>query len=374
MDYPEVDIDIAKVATQAKELSSHSWEYGTAAEAILELSNRDLSVYSKTPFPSNGVPTSNVDEVASLQDVKPHIRLDSNTLIEDKWGVADPAALGVSSILIGQSNPAYLHAARRQATYLVHEAPRFGGPHNAISHRKDVLEVWADFMYMVPPFLAYFSVAAEDATWMKEALAQCRAYRDALATKSTGLDQGLWHHIAGPQNGDLGYWCTSNGWVAAGLVRVLATLKGWEETREWAGEMQELRQMAREILDGAICTDSRSREVALLPNYLHSQDAEPWADDVSGTALLASVVYRLAMLEPEVFEGTSERAGMRYLEWAERKRRAVFASVDPETGIAKPAVNPLKHKQREPLTTGSPEGQAFVVGLWAAWRDWRGVV
>ena len=51
----------------------------------------------------------------------------------------------------------------------------------------------------------------------------------------------------------------------------------------------------------------------------------------------------------------------------------MFVSVDSHTGVAGPTVNPLKHAQREPLITDSPEGQSFFVTLWAAFRDYVGV-
>lgn len=366
---PAIEIDIEKVAAKAMELSSHSWEYGTAAEALLELRDPAISVFSQNPFPNGKLPDIHADTVATLGYAKQHIRLNGETLFDDKWGVADPAALGVSAILLGLSEPSYLDAAHRQAEYLLTKAPRWSS-HGAISHRKDVEEVWADFVYMVPPFLAYYAVASNDDTYLKEAIVQCAAYKNALSTKSIGSDRGLWHHIVGPDNDDPGYWSTSNGWAAAGLARVLATLQKWNRTSE-STEIAEMFSLAiRDIVDGAISTDEHRREARLLPNYLYAKKGEPWADDASGTALLASVVYRMAVLDRGRFTGKCTRRKIHYLEWADNKRKAVYGCVDPETGIVRPTVNPLKHAQREPLMTGSPEGQSFVVLLWTAHRDW----
>lgn len=74
----------------------------------------------------------------------------------------DPASLGVMAVMMGQSEPAYLEASRRQANHLLNDVPRYWN--GAISHREDVAELWADFMYMAPPFLAYWAVASVSTT------------------------------------------------------------------------------------------------------------------------------------------------------------------------------------------------------------------
>jgi hypothetical protein len=62
----------------------------------------------------------------------------------------DPASLGVSAILLGQSNGAYLSASYRQANYILNDAPKWSN--GAISQRPDVAEIWADNMAMSFPF------------------------------------------------------------------------------------------------------------------------------------------------------------------------------------------------------------------------------
>lgn len=56
------------------------------------------------------------------------------------------------------------------------------------------------------------------------------------------------------------------------------------------------------------------------------------------------------------------------MQWADENRRAIAAHVD-ESGIASPAVNPLGWGDRKPYTKGSPEGESFLVMLYASWRD-----
>ncbi|KAG6806357.1 hypothetical protein H0H93_003118, partial [Arthromyces matolae] len=117
-------------------------------------------------------------------------------------------------------------AAAAEYEYLTQGAPRAWN--GAISHRVDYVELWADFIYMAPPFLAYYAVDTANFTLLREAVYQCQAYRQILHYNSTSSDignfAGLWEHILGPVNNDPGLWSTGNSWAAAGMTRVLATL------------------------------------------------------------------------------------------------------------------------------------------------------
>lgn len=212
---------------------------------------------------------------------------------------------------------------------------------------------------MVPPFLAYHGVFTNDLNAVKEAARQCVLYRDVLST-----EMGVWKHIVNAQEGandlkdDPGLWSTSNGWAAAGMARVLATMRKSSFTAETADEQDSLLEITRRILDGVMTLDIDSS--GLLRNYL---DDRMWWGEVSGTALLAATVFRMDVLEPGVFGAT-------YTDWAKRKMEVVSRCIDEETGIVRPVVNPLEEGQEKPLEGPSPEGQAFVVLMFAAWRDW----
>lgn len=117
--------------------------------------------------------------------------------------------------------------------------------------------------------------------------------------------------------------------------------------------------MIKGILDGAMALDLHAS--GLLRNYF---DDDTWFADCSGTALLAAITFRVAVLEPEMF-------GKTYVHWALRKLDAVSRCIDEDSGIVRPVVNPLKESQRTPLDGVSPEGQAFVVLMYAACRDWK---
>jgi hypothetical protein len=135
----------AKVMTDK---SSHSWEWGTAAQALLELYNNEVSVFGPNPFPNGKIPKADAS-IRALSYAKPHINRNSQTLVDD-GAVGDPASLGVSAILLGQSDSVYTGAANRQADYILNKAPKWSN--GAISHRADVAEIWADNMAMSFPF------------------------------------------------------------------------------------------------------------------------------------------------------------------------------------------------------------------------------
>lgn len=238
---------------------------------------------------------------------------------------------------------------------------------------------------MVPPFLAYYSVASNNLTYLHEAVRQCEFYRNGLVTDIDLPDgkkcHGLWRHIVSdPPELDPGtcctdsdVWLTSSGWALAGMVRVLSTVVKWiphpdkvDRVRFWRlrnDSQASLLKIITEILD---CTISQSRdpETDLLRNYLDGSTATSSAyafGDVAGTALMTSAVYRLAVLRPWTF-GTET-----YLKWADRNYISVAQHVDQQ-GKAGPVTTPYEVPGKKSLEM-SPEGQSMVVMMAAARRD-----
>lgn len=275
----------------------------------------------------------------------------------------DPASLGVSAILIGQTEPEYLSAAERQVNHLLNAVPRLAN--GAISHRESNVELWADFIYMVPPTLAYWAVQTDNATLLDVAIQQCNLYHDVLSipANSSGASdpwyaEGLWQHIIGPPDGnnDKGIWSTGNAWAAAGMSRVWATAKNSKLEADDV-LLEGLKESIQGILDGAIALDEAEPDQPLLRNYLNDTT---WFGELSGTALLAATAYRAAQLEPSLF-------GQGYTAWADVKREEVVARIGDD-GLLAPVVNPLNWNDRTPATK-SPEGQSFAVLLFSAYRD-----
>jgi hypothetical protein len=69
----------------------------------------------------------------------------------------------------------------------------------------------------------------------------------------------------------------------------------------------------------------------------------------------------MAVLAPSTFDSS-------YIAWAKTSLDAIATHVG-STGIVSPAVDPYKPESTTAYTTGSPEGQAFAVMLYAAHRD-----
>lgn len=224
-------------------------------------------------------------------------------------------------------------------------------------------------MYMVPPFLAYYAADKGDNALLQEAVRQCTLYRQVLQPNATTGPNGLWMHIIGPESQDTGYWATGNAWAAAGMTRVLATVIKAQSVTNEAWRQQAITQLTafiKEIVDAAIAAP---QDLGLIRNYVGDISGDGLGfGEISGSSLLAATVYRMAVMQSTIFT-------QRYITWAD-KLRAAIASNDANgnphitsTGIATPAVNPLWWKDTTPFTKGSPEGQAFVVMMYAGWRD-----
>ncbi|KAH9477595.1 Unsaturated rhamnogalacturonyl hydrolase YesR [Psilocybe cubensis] len=376
--------NVTAVLEYAISLPSHSWEYGTATQALLELFDAPHSVFGANPFPVPKLDPKNTPALAYAKE-KIVIGPPPNGLSDGDGAVGDPASLGVSAVLLGKTDPSYATAAKLQAEYVIYDAPRW---HNgAISHRADHPEIWADFVYMAPPFLAYYGVATNNVTILQEAVTQCLLYAEGLRANTTTdpatppashpvSAQGLWTHILGYWWADAGLWSSGNAWAAAGIMRVLATVikappslfagKNGLPDASWRQRaISSLVAEIRTILDGAMRMEN---ENSLLRNYL---DDPTWFGEVSGSSLLASVAYRLTTFSKSYGSAALPNSvSTRYIDWAEKIRVTLGSNGHiTSAGIATPAVNPLDWNDRNHFTTGSPEGNNFVILLYTAWRD-----
>ncbi|KAF2768770.1 hypothetical protein EJ03DRAFT_328073 [Teratosphaeria nubilosa] len=344
---------------QVEALSSRSWEIGTAIEAIEELVDPEKTVFAGArAFPEGQVPSQGLFLDEALIWGYQKIGTNGSTLFDsDRSSAADPASLGVAATMLGRRWRQYMDAAEREKEYLLRLAPRYAN--GAISHRREAKELWSEAVFMFPPFLAYYGVATEDLELVKTAFRQVMLYRDVLSYNRGPLE-GLWRHIKAPVDGEFhddAAWSTGNGFAAYGMARVRATIGAWEPARlAMSTELAQLDQWIGEILDGAIRTDDHSS--GLLRNYLGDN---AWFAETSGTSLLAATAYRMAVLNPEKFEGE------RYVSWADRKRRAVVATIDGD-GFARPAVNPERFDADTPVER-SVVGESFLVLMGAGFRE-----
>jgi len=251
----------------------------------------------------------------------------------------------------------------------------------------------ADFVYMAPPFLAYYGAATLNATFLRAGVEQVMLYRDVLTTNiTTGAASppsshpanaaGLWTHILSEWWSEPGLWASGNGWAAAGATRVLATLvkaplsmflfhpstnpvNGGLTTTWKQNSINSLVKVITDILDAAMRMETDPDQDGLLRNYL---DDPTWFGEISGSSLLASVAYRLATLS-STYNLIPRSKARAYVAWAESIRTIIATKGHIVNGVATPAVNPLNWGDRNPFTSGSPEGQNFVILMYAAWRD-----
>ncbi|KAK4047175.1 hypothetical protein OIO90_006284 [Microbotryomycetes sp. JL221] len=343
--------------------ANKSWEMGAHAQALLELDYPSLAVFfsSYVPIPTSPIATSVLDIVdLALSQQEP-----GSLQIVPDGSAADPASLGVAVVLSNWTNPNGEQTRQRMATAadnqlraLLQDTPRTQD--GAISHRVEEVSLWSDFMYMVPPFLAYYGSINSNASLIQQAYDQCRLYRQYLRTPETGL----WQHILFGQHPDPGLWATGNAWAAGGMMRVYGTIVNSQDfSNEFESQAKDLADWSLEIVENSfnIGFTNVNNGGRLLRNYLNESDS---FGDATSTALLTGVVYRLAQFNQL---GTNEQE---LLQQANQTRQFLYSQINSSNGILSPVVDPLNFDQRLSTNSISPEGQAFVLLMESAFRDW----
>jgi hypothetical protein len=145
---------------------------------------------------------------------------------------------------------------------------------------------------------------------------------------------------------------TGQGWAAAGILRVYQTIakSPYRATMEWA--LPDLCNWAEEIVAAVW---QHQQPDGSLNNYLDSDDS---FQDMSSTAFMAAVTYRLALIT----DATD------HIPAADKAFALVKEKVDA-TGKLQNVVNPYDFST--PYDDVSPEGQAMVLMLQAAYRDYQ---
>ncbi|KAF8880203.1 hypothetical protein BD779DRAFT_1549959 [Infundibulicybe gibba] len=356
-----------------------SWELGTRTQAILELNATRYSVLTPNPLPPPAAIPSNLTSVLApffaipQTIVSGRAKSNNNTvgpqpLIQD-GSAADPASIGMSVLLANwtqQGGLDYAGVAKDQLDFLFNVVPKTSD--GAISHRVSEVQLWSDFVYMVPPFIAYYGVLSRNRTLVLESYNQIKLYRSYLLDTNSSA----WKHVllgtstvkSDPGN-DPGHWSTGNGWAAAGMLRVLATMRNSEYANTFKNEQKDLAAWVKEIHTGMYPHLDGTNIFANYPDV--AVDSPGNFYDSASTALLASTVYRFSLVWGD----------HTHLPIAEKTRKALSAT-DPNSnngslahftsdGWLTPVVDPHSYGQQG---SKSAEGQAFVVQMHAAWRDW----
>jgi unsaturated rhamnogalacturonyl hydrolase len=211
----------AKMALLA--MQRYAWEQGVAAQAFLEMGDQELTILMAKEAAHRQVEDGQLAIVGMNDET------------------TDPSANGEAVLLAWKltGDPALKTAADRQLDYLLRRAPR--AANGTLLHISDLRRPWvmSDASYMAPPFLA---VAGE----YDEAVFQIETLRERLYDPKIGLYRHIW------DEGKMVWqrsapWGGGNGWVAAGIARLLRTVP--EQRRELRGK---LAGYGREIVDGIL--------------------------------------------------------------------------------------------------------------------------
>jgi hypothetical protein len=350
---------LAKLRANAITVSQMSWEIGTLTEALLEYSWPQLSVFNDGLIPparylfTSDYPDDVIQIATEVVEKKP-----SNiaALMQD-GSVGDPASIGPAVLLTNwtrtnTSDHRFSAAAGSQLGYVLNDALRTGD--GAISHRGDQVQLWSDFVYMVPPFIAYFGAFEQGntKTWLLQtSYDQCRLYRKYLQDSATGL----WRHIQLGSSPDGNLWATGNGWAAAGMFRVLQTIRNSDVSKSFLNQQQDLLGWIEEIVEASWGYQTSD---GALHNVINDSGS---FEDAASTALIASVTFRLA-----VFKGDNST----YIPNANAAYDFVHRNIDND-GWLRNTVDPLSFYSLSKPDNPSPESQSFVLLLEAARRDFQ---
>ncbi|KAF7294922.1 hypothetical protein MIND_01030300 [Mycena indigotica] len=325
---------LSLVTQRLADAAKLSWEIGTRAQALTELDAHSLSVFSTVPPPTS-IPSNVTAGIAPVLSIAHNIVSALNSsgngeLVAGDGAAGDPASIGVAVLLAnwtgqqGKDGLNYAAAAKNQLDFLLYNTPKT--PDGAISHRVSQVQLWSDSVFMVPPFLAYYGVLTSNTSLITEAYNQIKLYRNYLRDTNAN---NLWKHIVlgNNTNGgslDEGHWSTGNGWAAAGMLRVLGTMKNSPYNKQFSNEQKDLKDWVKEI-HGAMFSALDSTNI--FTNYAGESSGSPGMFyDAAATMLLASTVYRLAVVEDD----------HTYVANAENCRRALFATVSPASSSPTP--------------------------------------
>lgn len=164
---------------------------------------------------------------------------------------------------------------------------------------------------------------------------------------------------------------TGNAWAAAGMLRVLATIQTSSFSSAMSSEQSDLEAWVSEIHRGMYPhLDPNSN---LFFNYADEANKPNAFLDGASTALLASTVYRLSLL----------RSVHTFLPTAEKCRKALFTSSSSSSSSSSSNFTDFTHFSSDGWLTpvvnpdsfgaegsDSPESEAFVLDLQAAWTEW----
>ena len=238
-----------------------SWEQGVASQALLECYAFDPS---SAPHLLNYI-FGLVHDAAVRQGSDGRLSVLLNGDGKSDAGALDPACIGETFFYVlnlpeGHSNRLTVETANRITTsvermldYILRDCPRktvdlprYTSTEPLLSHRTDAVQIWSDSIYMLSPFLAsaavYYSTRANE-KYDPLQLARMSCEQILIAAKVLQSESGVWSHIYDLDTHAFrrqALWGVGNGWVCAGIVRVLRTFAAAVGGHEHTGFAQNL--------------------------------------------------------------------------------------------------------------------------------------
>lgn len=311
-----------KIKNAMMSMQRGSWEQGVAAQAFLELGEKELVVQ----FAKEAI-------VRQLADGR-------LGMVGNSTAATDPAANGEALLYAAKvTGEEYFEAAAgKMADWLLYKAPR--SKEGAIFHLHDRHQVWADSFYMGPPFLSL-------AGFHEEAVKQIEVYRSLLYNSGKKLFSHIWDESLNCF-ARKDFWGVGNGWALAGITRVIGSLP-----ESMFAAKKKLKGYVKDGLEGCI---PHMREDGLFHDIVDNPSS--------------FVETNLSqMLSYTIYKGLSENwLDQSYLKYAEKMRMAACVKVDSYGFVQGVCASPYFDR---PGT--ACEGQAFFLLMEAAAEEFETV-
>lgn len=310
---------LEKAKTALLAMQRYSWEQGTAMQAFLEAGD-------------DAVVVAMAKEAAYRQTADGRL-----ASIGTEGAVTDPCANGEGLIyaykLTGEED--LKKAQEESLEWALKTAPR--NQEGIIYHVDSAPQIWADSVYMLPPYLAA-------AGHYEEAVKQIRGYLRVLYHGEIGLMSHMWDDEKKVYLREA-HWGVGNGWTLAGITRVIEKLPVNMEK-----EKRELIGVVQEIVQGLL---KWMREDGLFHDVV--DDPKSFVE-VNCSQMLAYTLFR-GMKAGWISE--------EYLNVAKKLREAANKCLD-EFGLVHPVCGAPSFDK--PGT--APEGNAFYILMEAAANDY----
>jgi unsaturated rhamnogalacturonyl hydrolase len=296
-------------------MQKQNWEHGIASQAFVEIGDEAMMIRMALEAVIRQGGDGRLAVISNANGIN-----DSATPLE--------AVLRSAEIL---SDTELKNAAGRMVSYLLETAPRTDNGY--IHHSYHGPELWADSIYMAPPFMAY-------AGYPEEGYFQAKGIIERLWIEKESLFAYRWNadtmQITHPN-----LWGLANAHAISGMTKLIAHLP-----ENMTTEKNELKELVKKHIEGCL---KYIREDFLFHNNINDPS----------TFVETSLPMRLA---DTIFKGIE--AGWldrTYLETAQNIRRSVHEKVD-DLGYVIGVPGPPSYS----VPGRSSEGQAFFLMMEAS--------